>query len=230
MDKRHYLYTRIYRLSDGRDIPVKFYQKSTNRGMTCRMVYGEMEMYVSSYTRIEDADRFVSKCIGKRPEHIIDRPYYKDRVYYYILGKKRYYTEDVIHKDDPSYFYVLKNTKDPLNVYQKRFLLYLNDRVPLLAKRMGLDIKGWVIRTGLFLSYYGVCFPTKHILKFDYRLFSYKAEISDAIIYHELAHILDIHHDDRFYKIVKMYCPDYDELESQIEKGYFEGRLDYYGL
>lgn len=230
MDKRHYLGSRKYYRKGGTSFDAKIYQKSNNRGMTCRMVYGQMELYVSSYTRMDDLDKFVAKCVNKHPERILNRPFLQEGVYCYVLGKKRYFVIENKVRYDDTFFYLTKAVKDPVHTYKKLFLEYLNERVPLLAKRMGLDVSGWKIQTGLFLSYYGVCFPTKHVLKFDYRLFAYKSEISDAVIYHELTHILDIHHDERFYRIVKMYCPNYDFLEKEIDCGYFEGGLDRYVL
>ena len=228
MDKRIFLFDRQYKRSDGTIITAKVYKKSNNRGMTCRMVYGEIEVYIATYIDLNTLDKFVIKCLNKNQEVLVTRPYKKDNVYYYVLGKKRYYTNDKSLENNDLYFYVPKNVKDPLTIYKKNFLNYLNVRVKELASKMGLDISGWKIYTGLFLTYYGVCFPTKHILKFDYRLFAYKSSISDCIIYHELTHILEIHHNERFYKIVKMYCPNYDILEKQIKDGYFEGRLDEY--
>ncbi len=226
MDKRKFLWLRELRLSDGRIFTVKVYQKSNNRGMSCRMVYGEIEAYISNHTTMYDLDKFLCRCIQKHPEKIIDRPYMKDGIYCYVLGKKRYFATRGKSGIDEMFFYLASNVKDYTVVYKRLFLSYLKERVPMLAKRMGLDVSDWSIQTGLFLSYYGVCFPTKHVLKFDYRLFAYKSEISDAILFHELTHILDIHHDERFYRIVKLYCPDYDYLESEIECGYFEGGMN----
>ena len=68
----------------------------------------------------------------------------------------------------------------------------------------------------------------KKWVKFDYRLFAYKPEISDSVIIHEIAHTYEIHHNDHFYKIVHRFCPDYDYLQDELEKGHFEGELDNY--
>ena len=88
---------------------------------------------------------------------------------------------------------------------------------------MNLDMRGWTIRSGLFVSYYGICFPTKKQLKFDYRLFSFKEEIIDAIIIHELCHIFEHSHGPRFYTLLKSFCPNYDLLQSYINNSFFDG-------
>lgn len=228
MDKRIFLTTRTYRMPDGVTFTAKIYKKSNDRGMTLRAVYGEMEAYVSSRTNITDLDKFILKSYPKFSDRIMNRPFMIKDVYVYILGKKRYFSYDIKDKDDPSYFYIPSNTKDPITRYKKMFLEYLKPRLVEIGKRMGKDLSPYIVRTGLFLSYYAVCFPTKRQFKFDYRLFAYKPEIMDSVIIHEIAHTYEIHHNQRFYTIVKMYCPDYDKLNKEIERGRFEGELDNY--
>jgi len=214
-------------MSDGASFDVNIYRKNNNNGITIRSSYGEMEAYISTYTTFAQLDKFVTGAYSKyRGVKILNRPFYKENVYIYLLGKKRYFTDDISLKDSSLYFYVPKGTKDPLTRYKKMFLSYLNAHLPLLAGRMAIDLKGWKIRTGLFLSYYAICFPVQHQLKFDYRLFAYQPEVMDSVLIHELAHTYEIHHNDRFYTIVKMYCPQYDKLNAMIEEGRFEGELD----
>lgn len=215
-------------MTDGVTFDVNIYQKSNNRGMTIRIVYGEMEAYVSSRISFSELDKFVQAAYRRSPGKIVNRPFMKDNVYIYMLGKKKYFTSDVSLKDNPLYYYIPMNTKDPLTRYKKLFLDYLKVRVVEIGKIMGRDLSDYAIRTGLFLSYYAVCFPTKRQFKFDYRLFAYKREVMDCILIHEIAHTYEIHHNERFYRIVKLYCPNYDALEAQIEAGRFEGELDRY--
>ncbi len=228
MDKRKFLGKRTYTMKDGVTFDANIYRKSTNRGMTIRVVYGEMEVYISTSTTFSSMDKFVASAYNKFKGRIVNRPFMKENIYVYVLGKKKYFTYDSKYKDHPDYFYLPANTKDPITRYKKLFLEYLKPRVIEIGKRMGRDLSDYIIRTGLFLSYYGVCFPTKKQFKFDYRLFAYKPEIMDSVIIHEIAHTYEIHHNERFYTIVKMYCPDYDKLNSEIDAGRFEGELDNY--
>lgn len=228
MDKRELLETRPYTTKDGRSFTAKIYRKSNNRGLSMRIVYGEVEIYAGDYIPLSMIDRFVQTTVPKYPQRIVNRPFMVDGVYAYILGKKRYFTNNPAHKNDEEYFYVPSNVKDPITRYKAMFLKYLIPRVIEIGKTMGRDFSEWTIRTGLFLSYFAVCFPTKHQLKFDYRLFAYKPEISDSVIVHEISHTYEFHHNERFYRIVKLYCPNYDELDDEINCGRFEGRMDDY--
>ena len=228
MDKRKYLGVRQYTMTDGTTFIVKLYHKSTNRGMTIRVVYGEMEAYISNTVSFSMLDKFVVTAYNRNRHSILDRPFMKEDNYIFVLGKKKYFTYDAREKDNPSFFYLPPNTKDPLTRYKKMFLEYLKPRLVMIGKRMGRDLSDYKVRTGLFLSYYAVCFPTKRQFKFDYRLFAYTPEVMDSVIIHEVAHTYEIHHNDRFYTIVKMYCPDYDRLNKMIDEGRFEGDLDNY--
>jgi predicted metal-dependent hydrolase len=230
MDKRKYLGSREYHMTDGNSFVAKIYQKANNRGLSIRAVYGEMEIYVSSRVSFQTMDNFVKNAYNKYKDHIFNRPFMKEGIYIYLLGKKRYFTSDMTRKNDPNYFYVSPNCRDPLVRYKRMFLEYLRKRVDELGLRMGVDLSSYIIRTGLFLSYYGVCFPVKKQFKFDYRLFAYKPEVMDAVIIHEIAHTYEIHHNERFYTIVKMYCPDYDHLDHQIACGMFEGDKEYHAI
>ncbi len=227
MDKRTLLNIIEVPLNDGTLLPVKVYLKKTGNKIIARFTYGELEIYSTPYCSEKHVYEFALKVIKKFPNHIFGRPFYKENVYIYLLGVKRYFTNDVSKKNDPNYFYISPNTKDPIEKYKKLYLEYLKTRVVEIGKKMGVDVSSWTIRTGLFLSYAGVCFPTKHMLKFDYRLFAYLPSISDCIIYHEIAHIFEIKHNDRFYSIVKYYCPNYDYLENEVNLGHFEGEMDY---
>lgn len=227
MDKRTLLRTIEIQLNDGTLLPIKVYAKKSGSNLIARFTYGELEIYAPRYSTIKQATELAYKVVKKYPDHIFGRPFYKEGVYIYVLGHKRYFTNDITKKDDPNYFYVSPNCKDPLVKYKKMYLEYLNKRVVELGKKMGVDLSSWTIRTGLFLTYAGVCFPTKHQLKFDYRLFAYESSISDSIIYHEIAHIFEIKHNERFYSIVKYYCPNYDYLENEVNLGHFEGEMDH---
>ncbi len=229
MDKRTLLASRVFQREDGQSLKVNVFLKKGKRyGRLARLEYGELCIYSS--TRISEKRRlaFVEELYRRRKSQITQRPFRKEGVYIYRLGKKLYFTSDPKKKGEEGFYYLRKTVKDPLTHYKKDFLSYLGERVPQLGRKRGVDLSLWTLRTGRFQSYYGCCFPKKHRRKFDYRLFAYRQEISDSVIIHEIAHTFEIHHNARFYKIVHLFCPDYDHLQDELTKGYFEGELDNY--
>lgn len=224
MDKRTLLETRQIRLENGEIIPIKVYLKKSGNRLSARVCYGQLELYVFKSTTERQIEEFVTKVGKVFKGRNMNNPFYKEDVYIYVLGEKYLITKDIKYKNREGYFYVPTNCKDPITIYKKHFLEYLKKRVVEIGVRMNVDLSDWKIRTGLFLSYYGICFTTKHQFKFDYRLFAYRKDILDAVIYHEVTHTYELSHNQRFYKILKCYCPLYDNLMEDITLGYFEGR------
>lgn len=202
---------------------VNVYLKSGGYNLSCRICFGMIDMYVPKYYTRKDFDFLLSKSLDKYKESNLAVPYYKPDGYIYRLGRKRTLTTDPFFKENEKCFYYSKNAQTPLTKYKKDFVDYLKERVLYIGKKMNLDMRGWTIRSGLFVSYYGICFPTKKQLKFDYRLFSFKEEIIDAIIIHELCHIFEHSHGPRFYTLLKSFCPNYDLLQSYINNSFFDG-------
>ena len=227
MDKRIRLSVHLATLSDGTTFPVNIYWKKSGHRISARAEHGQLEIYAFRNTSSKVLDQFIKECIHKYQGYYLNRPFYQEGEYIYCLGRKCIITNDVKKKNDPMGFYVPKSTKDPINRYKKSFLSYIQDRVPKLAQRMGLDVSDFTFRTGLYISYLGCCFPTKKQIKFDYRMFAYSPELIDYVFIHELTHLFEISHNENFHRILSHYCQDDKKKEQLIQRGYFEGSLDY---
>ena len=182
MDKRTLLTSKVFTMDDGYSLKVNVFLKKGKRGILARIEYGELCLYTNRVLSDEKLLSFVKKVYHLRKKQITQRPFRKENIYIYRLGKKCYFTNDIKKKGVEGYYYIPGNTKDPLTRYKKDFLSYLEPRVREIGKRRGVDLSSWTIRTGLFQSYYGCCAPKKKWVKFDYRLFAYKPEISDSVI------------------------------------------------
>lgn len=65
---------------------------------------------------------------------------------------------------------------------------------------------------------YGSCIPKTRALHFSARLVMLKKEAIDAIIVHELCHIVYPNHSKQFYELVKKYVPNYDDINNYLKK------------
>ena len=64
----------------------------------------------------------------------------------------------------------------------------------------------------------GSCIPSKKILHFSNRFIMLPEDKVDAIIVHELCHIIHSNHNKEFYELVKKYIPNYDEIDKWLKE------------
>lgn len=64
---------------------------------------------------------------------------------------------------------------------------------------------------------FGSCSARGNI-SFSYRLMLYPEAAIDYVVVHELAHLYEMNHSQRFYKIVEKYLPDYKERRRLLKK------------
>lgn len=65
---------------------------------------------------------------------------------------------------------------------------------------------------------YGSCKPKTRELHFSSRLIMLNEEVINAIIVHELCHIIHPNHSKDFYNLVESYIPNYKEINKYLKK------------
>lgn len=83
---------------------------------------------------------------------------------------------------------------------------YIPPRVRFWEERMGLEAAG--IRITAAKKRYGSC-SAKNRLCFSFLLMRHSPDCIDAILIHELAHIVHKNHGRAFYALVESFMPDY---------------------
>lgn len=92
---------------------------------------------------------------------------------------------------------------------------YLTDRINILANKMQLRFKELRIRA--LTHRWGSC-SSKKIITLNYRLMQLPPLLIDYIIVHELCHLIEMNHSERFWKLVAKEFPNYKELRKEISK------------
>ncbi len=88
-------------------------------------------------------------------------------------------------------------------------------KVEYYAKIMGLKYSRITITSAK--TRFGSC-SSKGNLSFSYRLMLYPEAAIDYVIVHELAHLVEMNHSDRFYRIVASVMPDYKARQKILKK------------
>lgn len=88
-------------------------------------------------------------------------------------------------------------------------------KVEYYSKIMGLKYGRITITSAK--TRFGSCSSSGN-LSFSYRLMLYPEEAIDYVVVHELAHLVELNHSERFYNIVASIMPDYKERQKILKK------------
>jgi hypothetical protein len=126
------------------------------------------------------------------------------------------------------YLFLTKNDTDAhRNKAVKHLLsrLIANDFYPEIERRVAelnhLYFRETITSVNLKynLSNWGSC-SSKGNLNFSTRLLFAPGDVIDYVIIHELAHLLEMNHSDRFWLLVEKAMPDYQEKELWLKKNW----------
>lgn len=118
----------------------------------------------------------------------------------------------------------IKETKEEekyiLNVIRK---LFKNNTEAIIQKRLPYwsnitKINYTSVNVKDAKTRYGSCVPSKKALHFSSRLVMLPNEAIDAVIVHELCHIIHPNHSKNFYDLVEKYIPNYKQIDKYLKK------------
>ena len=107
-------------------------------------------------------------------------------------------------------------TENDIETLRRRAKEYIPRRTAELAAEMGVEFAG--IKITAAKTRFGSC-SGKNLLCFSLYLMSCPTAAVDAVIVHELAHILHKDHSERFYAQVERTMPDYYERKKLLKNG-----------
>ncbi len=106
-------------------------------------------------------------------------------------------------------------TEEDIKNLRKKAKMVLPQKVQYYAEIMGLKYGRITITSAT--TRFGSC-TGKGNISFSYRLMLYPEEAIDYVVVHELAHLVEMNHSSRFYKIVEGILPDYKERQRMLKK------------
>jgi predicted metal-dependent hydrolase len=86
-------------------------------------------------------------------------------------------------------------------------------RVHTIADNLNFEIGRISIRGQK--TRWGSCSKTGN-LSFNYILLKFRKEVVDYVIIHELCHLKEMNHSEKFWRLVAGFCPDYKKLRKEL--------------
>lgn len=98
-------------------------------------------------------------------------------------------------------------------------LAHLKEQVAYYAKKwepvMGVHCVHWTIRD--MKSRWGSCTVSKRTIRINLQLARKPEECVEYVVVHELVHLLEPSHNERFHTYMKQFLPDYKERKRRLE-------------
>jgi len=102
-----------------------------------------------------------------------------------------------------------------VQIYRKLAKIYIPQRVLILAKSM--NVMPSAIKINGAKTRWGSC-SIKKSINFSWRLIMADDETIDYVIVHELAHLTEMNHSSRFWRVVENVMPDYRKYLARLKE------------
>ena len=105
-------------------------------------------------------------------------------------------------------------TEDDIKALKKAAKKYFKEKTEYYSNLMGLKYGRITITSAQ--KRFGSCSSIGNI-SFSYRLMLYPEPAREYVVVHELAHLLEMNHSKRFYRIIESVLPDYKWRKSLLK-------------
>lgn len=166
-----------------------------------------------------------------KPKQYVDGESFRilghDRRLKVVQGRKNSVKSDesyiTLTVSDPSDFELKKKTMDKwLKNYCNEILLAVCKSVYPKVQKYGIQFPKLRFRN--MVSRWGSCQPKRGVLTFNIALIESPLSCVEYVVTHEFTHFLQPNHSKKFYQLLTMFMPDWNERKKILEKNnsYFE--------
>jgi len=149
---------------------------------------------------------FVVTVPHKFPSNSIDK---------YLIAKSQWVTSKIK-------FYEKLNKKQKLKIGNNGYEIYKSQALEEVTKRLNeLNQKHYKFKFNKVLikdqkTRWGSC-SKKRNLNFNYKIIFLSPDIRDYIIIHELCHLKEFNHSNKFWRLVAKALPDYSKVNDELK-------------
>ena len=228
-----------------KDLEVPFCIKNYKTAKTMKIYFKEDGLVVtkSPYVLKREVDKFIKQNeekIYEEYKRIEEKKHSKVKRWMIgqsVLYKGENYNIDItyheknrivikIDEENKIFKIIISNkiSKDEEEIYIKKAVkkLFKENTEKVLKERLDyLSMKTNISYNSVKVSdaktKYGSCTPKTKALHFSSRLIMLKKEAIDAVIIHELCHIVHPNHSKDFYNLVENYIPNYKDISKYLK-------------
>ena len=103
--------------------------------------------------------------------------------------------------------------------YRRHAARNFTDRIGVFAASMQLPVPKMFLSNAR--TQWGSCNTRKQV-RLNWRLVQAPQEVIDYVVVHELAHLFEMNHSKRFWRIVERHCPEHMEVRKHLnERGHW---------
>lgn len=229
-----------------KDIEIPFCIKEYKTAKTMKMYYKEDVLTItkSPYVSKKELDVFIKKNeekIYEKYKKIIEQKRLKKERWKtgqtILYNGENYIIEKIYQQENIVRIKIEKEIKKFIIVLPKQILkeeeeIYITKTIRMLFKEnteaiIAQKLPFWSTKTNISYNTvqvrdaktkYGSCVPAKKALHFSSRLVMLKEEAIDAVIVHELCHIVHANHSKQFYQLVEKYIPNYNQINKYLKE------------
>lgn len=226
MTKTRISYAKLYINNDELTYRIRHSRKARYLRLQINPSSG-LEVIVPRGCKIEEAERFIYKKRDWILKHLKAVPVeeqfsylgeiieIKQKFDLFLTRHKISFRKDALLIESPA-----GSTEDLRLIYNawlKHFAkIYLPERTRKIAQKYGFSPRQIRIRNQK--TRWGSCSASGNI-SLNYKLMKYRKELIDYVIIHELCHLKEMNHSNKFWQLVEGLVPEYKSLKRELKTG-----------
>jgi len=98
--------------------------------------------------------------------------------------------------------------------YRNELKKQIPDLIAKWEKKIGVKVNSWGVK--LMKTKWGTCNPTAKRIWVNLELAKKNPRCLEYIVVHEMIHLLEKHHNERFYTYLEQFIPNWKEIKSEL--------------
>ncbi len=127
------------------------------------------------------------------------------------------------------HFKISKNNQKQANeLFKKWYLTKAKEKIKPIAKELAanLGVQYNKIKTSEMKYRWGSCTPANNLI-FNWRIIKAPIFVVEYLVAHELVHLMEPNHTERFWNILSIQVPDYQKAKKWLKKNGYMLEVDF---